>query len=117
MVDEQSSLNVFKSLGITEVRTNDDGVLIIDIPPDKAEEFVQLYLKVMKPGRWNEYVGPQTGFYFKMASGEQRHIELTDKTQPKINKTIKEFIPNWDENENLWQWLASIDIYTDWLKA
>jgi|GEM_PF-4314340 len=115
MIEELKYLEDFKKLGIIEIRKNNNGVLICNIPLNNIEEFVKLYLKVMNPGRWNEYVGPTTGFYFKMINGETKHIELTDTTELEINKTIQKFIPNWDINQNIWEWLKSIDIYEDWL--
>jgi len=117
MVEELSYLDEFGDLGITEIQTNKDGVLIVDVPTDTIDRFVDFYTKVMKPGRWNEYVGPKTGFYFKMPSGEIRHLPLKNGTgQKEINTTLREFVSNWDLDTDLWQWLANTDIYADWLK-
>lgn len=115
MVEELPYLHKFHELGITEIETNENGVLIVDVPMERIDDFVDLYTEVMKPGRWNEYVGPKTGFYFKMPNGEIRHILLNStEGKEKINKTLQEFIPNWDPNTDLWKWLASIDIYSSW---
>lgn len=117
MLEEQQYLERFRKLGIEEIFTNKDGVLVVDIPTENIDDFVKLYCKVMRPGRWNEYIGPRSGFYFKMPSGETRHIILNTTNEPLINKTIKEFIPSWKPKHGIWKWLASIDIYADWLHS
>lgn len=114
MVEELVHLDRFKSLGVIELKTNKDGVLIVDIPSDKVDAYVDLYTQLMRPGRWNEYVGPKTGFYFKMPNGDNKHIELTKTSgQKEINSVLRQFISNWDLETDLWKWLASIDIYSD----
>ncbi len=118
MVDELSHFQEFEKLGITKIGTNKDGVFIVDVPTDKIGGFVNLYTRVMKPGRWNEYVGPKTGFYFKLPDGEIRHLLLKGADgQREINATLREFVSNWDLDTDLWKWLAGIDIYSDWLKS
>lgn len=118
MVEELKYLDRFKELEIMEVGTNKDGVLIVNIPIDRIEDFVNLSLELMQPGRWNEYVGPVTGFYFKMPSGEKLHYILDDQGFENIKKTLRVFLPTWkiDNKEELWNWLSTVDIYSDWLK-
>lgn len=115
MVEEQKYLDDFLKLGVKAVFTNKDGVIIVDIPLESIDEFVEMYLKVMKSGRWNEYVGPKTGFYFKMPDGTTKHILLNEESKETINATIKEFIPNWDIKNDLWVWLSTLDIYKEFL--
>ncbi len=117
MVEELKFLDQFKGLGIEEVQKNKDGVLVVNIPLDKIDEFVDLSLKLMNPGRWNEYVGPTTGFYFKMPTGEKLHFLIDGNGFNQIVRTLKVFLPSWKltSEEDLWKWLASIDIYSDWL--
>lgn len=119
MVEEQKYLDDFLKLGVRPVFTNKDGVIIVDIPLESIDEFVEMYLKVMKVGRWNEYVGPKTGFYFKMLDGTTKHILLNGDSKETINATIKEFIPNWDmknDLNDLWVWLSTLDIYKEFLR-
>ena len=117
MVDELPHLDQFQKLGLEALQKNKDGVLLIDIPISQIDTFVNLSLDLMVPGRWNEYVGPTTGFYFKMPSGEKRHFVLDDSGFNQIVETLKIFLPNWNlkNKDDLWNWLASIDIYADWL--
>ncbi|MDO8487802.1 MAG: hypothetical protein Q7S31_00610 [bacterium] len=117
MLEELPYLDKFRELEIREIETNKDGVLIVDVPTDRVDEFVDLYTQVMKPGRWNEYVGPKTGFLFKMPNGEVRHLLLKNTDdQKEINRSLQEFISDWNPDADLWEWLAGIDIYSDWLK-
>lgn len=115
MKEEQSFMSEFEKLGIVKLRKNKDGVVICNIPNENVGNFVDLYLRLMKPGRWNEYVGNQTGFYFKLATGETKHYLLNEENKTKINETLKIFIPNWDIDADLNKWLATVDIYSDWL--
>lgn len=117
MAEELKYLDQFKELDIEEVRTNKDGVLIVNIPPNRIDDFVNLSLELMQPGRWNEYVGPTTGFYFKMPSGEKHHYLLDDNGFEDIKQTLKIFLPNWNlqTKKDLWDWLPTVDIYSDWL--
>ena len=116
MKEEQLYIDEFEKLNITKVKTNADGVLIIDIPNDRVNDFLNLYSKVMKPGRWNEYVGPKTGFYFKSSSGEFKDILLTPISSSEINEELRNYIPTWNADQDLWQWIDSIDIYEGWLR-
>lgn len=115
MKEEQPYMNRFIDLGVKPIFTNKDGVIVVDIPSEKIQPFVQLYLELMKPARWNEYVGPLTGFYFKLPDGNQKHIILTKDNENEIKENLKIFIPSWDTSVSLWDWLASIDIYQRFL--
>ncbi len=119
MAEELKYLDRFKELDIEEIRTNKDGVLIVNIPLDRIDEFVNLSLELMQPGRWNEYVGPRTGFYFKMPSGEKLHYLLNDDGWVDIKRSLQIFLPNWkiESKEDLWNWLPTVDIYSDWLNS
>ena len=119
MVEELKYLDRFRKLSIEEIRNNKDGVLIVNVPSDKIDEFVNLSLELMKPGRWNEYVGPKTGFYFKMPFGEKLHYILDDNSFEDIKRTLQIFLPDWDikSKEDLWIWLSTVDIYSDWLNS
>jgi hypothetical protein len=115
MLGEQKHMPEFERLGVAVVGVNSDRVLIVDIPVESVDLFVERYSELMEPGSWNEYVGPKTGFFGKLATGERRHFSLQEDSQREINQFIGEFVPEWSETEDLWEWLSSINIYADWL--
>jgi len=112
MVEEQKAIERFEELDIQKVGFNKDGVLIINIPRDKIASFLNLNEQIMRPRRWNEYVGPTTRFYFKMPSGDFRHFVFNKSNPCSIKEAMQIFIPGWDPGD-IWVWLASLDVYAD----
>lgn len=113
MVDEQKYLPQFQNLGIKKLSKNKDGVLLVDIPANKISEFVSLSLESMEPGRWNEYVGPTIGFFFKYLDGKTEHIVLGNDNENEIKEKLRIFVPNWPDNQSIKEWLTGVDIYSD----
>ncbi len=114
--EEQKYLDQFNTLGISIDSANSDGSLRVDFPNDKVDEFIKIWSKNVSPGYWGEYVGSKTGFIFKLPDGEFEHIVLTDNdSQTRINKKMQIYIPSWRIDQDLWQWIYSCDIYTEWI--
>ena len=113
---EQIHMDRFIDLNILIDSKNSDGSLRVDIPNDKIAEFIKIWGQLIAPGYWCEYVGPKTGFLFKLPSGEFKHIEFTDEySQLQINKMMRNYIPSWELSQDLWQWIYSCDIFTEWI--
>lgn len=117
MVTEQLFMDDFFKLGIKKVNVYKNGAYVVDIPVGQMDNFVKLYCRLMQPGYWNEYLGPKTGFFFKKPSGLVKHFRLTPNNIKNINLTMREFIPNWSLDTDLWDWLANVEIYSGWIKS
>ena len=64
-------------LGVKKLYTYSvNGAYVVEIPVDQVEKFVELYCHLMRPGYWNEYIGPKNGFFAKLPSGEVHHFPL-----------------------------------------
>lgn len=110
---EQKDIDEYKKLGIRIVSSNKDGAYRVTIPNDKVNDFAELWGRLADPGYWCEYVGPQTGFLFKSPSGEFLHIILATETEQQISTEMQKFTNHY--NPDMWQWIYSSDIFTDWI--
>jgi hypothetical protein len=111
----QKNLSEYEKLGIVRVSENSDGALRVSIPNDKVNEFAARWGKLSEPGYWCEYIGPQTGFLFKSPEGKFRHIILTPDTEEQISIEMQKFTNHY--NPDIWQWIYSCDIFTDWIES
>ena len=113
---EQQFIEKFNPIKIHIDSKNTDGSLRVDFPNEKVDYFIKIWSENIKPGYWCEYVGPRTGFIFKLPSNEFKHIELKNNaSQSEINKIMQLYIPKWRIDQDLWQWIYSCDIFTDWI--
>lgn len=114
MPSETKHIRKFEALGVQVVGENTVGAKVVQFDPKKLDNFIDLYLKVCKPGTWNDYTGVQTGFFYKFKDGTKDRDALTPTTETKIVRKLKQFVPNWP-TQDLWTWFSGVDWFHEWM--
>jgi len=116
--EDQIYIDEFNKFDIKILYTYEvNGAYVVEIPVSNIDKFVDFYCQIMKPGYWNEYIGPKTGFFAKMPDGQAWHYPLITENEEKINKLMHSLVTSWKLDTDLWKWVADVEIYRGWLKS
>ena len=105
-----SDISPFEKIGVV-VEEREGENFKVTIPEEKEAEYEKLIWEHMQSGFWNEYIGNETVFLFKMKDGSQKRIILSSETDAEINKLAGQLVNEIDKRP-VGLWLAANAWYT-----
>jgi len=100
-------------LGIKIVEVTSKGYRKIIIAEESLASYEKLIEDKLTPGFWNEYVGKQIVFLFKLKDKSFKRIILSPETEEQIERLGSELNEEEYTRNMVWKWLAENDWYHD----
>lgn len=109
------------SIGVRIVETLPNGDRKLEIPESKVawRAYEDLIKKKLEPGFWNEQIGVDSGFIFKLSPENSEMSIFQEGTKQFLTEKVNKLLATNDievVTEDLWSYLAKNSYYTDYIR-
>lgn len=102
-----------EALDIKILKT-EGSVRMVEIPEASFDKYLDLIADKLDNGFWNEVVGKETTFIFKLNTGEIKRFILNESNKKEIAQLCSEFNgDNISDTSNLWLYLSKNEFYKE----